>query len=76
MAASRTRSSEIVSRRKIERSKELWIDYFRDALASLLSSDNETIKEFTEDESACISLSCGRIADACLKQTEERFPGL
>jgi hypothetical protein len=77
MPPTRTRSSEIsASRRTITRAKELWIDYYHDALNSLLSTDSERVKEYTQEEADMIAESARRIADAALAQTENRFPGL
>ncbi len=77
MPPSRTRSSEIAaSRRRINRTRELWIDLFRDALNALIGSDEDRIKELSDDEAEEISTSAARIADRALAKTEERFPGL
>jgi hypothetical protein len=76
MAASRIRSSEATSRRRVNRSRDLWLDFFSAALESLLSSDDEKVKEFTDQEAAEIAASAAKVADKALEKTEERFPGL
>ena len=68
--------SPSVSRRRVNRSREEWDGYFADALNALLSTDNERIKEVTEEEAKTIVESAARIADAALEKIEERFKGL
>lgn len=68
--------STAASRRRVSRSRELWISYFQSALDSFLSSDNEDEKELTQEEADKVVRSASRIADAALEMTEQRFQGL
>ena len=76
MPPPRIRTSDAVSRRRINRSRDLWIDYFRDALNSLLSTDEDSVKELTDDEATIITASARKVADKALEETERRFPDL
>lgn len=76
MAASRIRTSDLASKRRINRTRDIWLGFFQDALNSLLSSDEDQIKEVTDEEAANLASTAARIADKALAETEERFPGL
>lgn len=76
MPPSRTRTSDLSSKRTIARTKDLWLEFFSSAIDSIMNSDSERVKEYTEAEADAIALSARRIADAALSQAEERFPGL
>lgn len=73
---SRTRSSAIASRRKLAESRDLYIDLFTSALNSLLSTDEDRIKELTDAEAEEIVNSAAKIAERALTKIEERFPGV
>lgn len=68
--------SSAASKRRVSRSRELWISYFQSALDSLMSNDQDDEKELEQDEADKIIRSASRIADAALAMTEERFQGL
>lgn len=76
MPPSKIRTSEAVSKRRVDRARALWIDYFSSALDSLLSTDRDEIKELTDSEADEITRSAALIADKALERTEERFQGL
>lgn len=76
MPPSKLRTSDLTSKRRLSRARSLWIDFFRDALTSLISTDDDQIKELTDEEANLISASAAKIADKALHHTEERFPGL
>jgi hypothetical protein len=73
---SRTSVSDAASKRRVARSRDLFIDLFRDALNSLTSTDNEDVKAITDDEAEELATSAYRVAEAALRKIEERFPGL
>lgn len=68
--------SAAASKRRVSRSRELWISYFQSALDSLMSNDTDDEKELEQEEADKIIRSASRIADAALERTEERFQGL
>ena len=76
MPPSRIKTSDAVSKRKVNQSRDLWIDFFRDALNSLLSTDEGEVKEFTDLEAEAITSSATLIANKALEKTEQRFPGM
>ena len=76
LTASTPAESAAASKRRVSRSRELWISFFQSALDSFLSSDTEYEKEMSPDEADKIVRSASRIADAALSMTEERFQGL
>ena len=73
-SATRLKTSAVVSRRKVNRSKDMWLDFFQDALSQLLATDNESVKELTEEEAGMVVRSAELIADKALETLERRFP--
>ncbi len=76
MPPSKTRTSDIASRRRLHQTRADWLDFFRDALNGLLNTDTERIKELTDDEAASLVASAVKIADASIEAIEARFPGI
>lgn len=68
--------SSAASRRRVSRSRELWISFFQSALDSLMSSDRDDEKELSQEEANTLARSAAKVADAALIATEERFQGL
>ena len=74
LPSSRTRISDATTKRKVAKSRELYLTFFCDALNSLLASDDEDSKAISEEEADEITASASRIAESALKRIEERFP--
>ena len=75
MPPSKTRTSELASKRRVAYSRDLYIDLYTSVLTSLIS-DNAEVKAVTEDEAEELATSAARIAEAALGKIEARFPGL
>jgi len=67
--------SSAISKRRVNRSRELWEDYFHTALEALMASDEDRVKEVSEEEARAIVDSAAKYAEAALAKIEERFPG-
>lgn len=76
MAASKVRTSDISSKRRLARSRDLFIEMFRDALNALIETDDDKIKELTDQEADELVSSAAKIAERALAKIEERFPGI
>ena len=69
-----SRVSDATTKRRVAKSRELYLTFFSDALNALLSSDDEDTKAISEEEADEITASASRIAESALKRIEERFP--
>ena len=69
-----SRVSDATTKRRVAKSRELYLAFFSDALNALLSNDESETKAISEEEADEITASAGRIAESALKRIEERFP--
>lgn len=76
MSASRLRSDSISTKRRVARSKELYIDLFRDAFNALLSTDEDRVKSVSIEEAREIAESADNLASAARDKIEEKYPEL
>lgn len=67
-----TRSA--TSRRKLSRTRDLWLEFYRDAYNALLGDERE--RKLTADDAAELVEMAECLADKALGRFEERFPGL
>ena len=76
LPSGRTRISDATTKRRVAKSRELYLTFFSDALNALLSNDESETKAISEEEADEITASASRIAESALKHIEERFPVL
>jgi hypothetical protein len=67
--------SSATSKRRVNRSRELWDDFFHTAFEAMIASDDDRVKEVSDEEARVLVDSAAKYAEAALAKIEERFPG-
>ena len=76
MAASKIKTSDVASKRRVARSKTMFMMFFQDALNALVSSDEEPTKAISLEEARELATSAANVAEAAIDEIESRYPGL